>query len=62
MTDFESWQRKFLMHCMKVAKLDTEEAIRSAQRLEAAGEPLLYGLTDKVTRVVEKVAVREAMK
>lgn len=42
------------MHCMKVAKLDADEAINSAQRLEAAGAPLLHGLTDKVTLVVEK--------
>ncbi len=56
MTDFESWQRKFLMHCVQVAKTaGADEAIGSASRLEAAGDPLLGGLEAKVRKVLEKV-------
>jgi len=55
MTDFESWQRKFLMHCIHVAKtINADEAIGSAERLESAGEPLLYGLVDKARKVIDK--------
>lgn len=53
--EFKNWQRKFLMHCLLVAKVtDAQTAIDSATGLEAIGEGLLYGLTDKVTRVLEK--------
>lgn len=53
--DFKNWQRKFLMHCVEIAKKHgTDEAIGSAERLEAAGEPLLYGLTDKARTVLAK--------
>jgi len=55
MTDFESWQRKFLMHCIHVAKtINADEAIGSAERLESAGAPLLDGLTAKVRAVLDK--------
>lgn len=43
------------MHCVEIAKKHgTDEAIGSAERLEAAGEPLLYGLTDKARTVLAK--------
>lgn len=53
--DFKNWQRKFLMHCVEIAKkYGADEAIGSAERLESAGAPLLDGLTDKVRKVLEK--------
>jgi len=53
--DFKNWQRKFLMHCVHVAKtINADEAIGSAERLESAGAPLIDGLTDKVRKVLEK--------
>lgn len=53
--DFKNWQRKFLMHCVEIAKKHgADEAIASAERLESAGEPLLYGLVDKARKVIDK--------
>lgn len=57
--EFKNWQRKFLMHAMWVAKHISHEAgIESAARLESAGEPLLFGLTDRVRVLVAKAQTK----
>lgn len=53
MTEFDP--RKYLMHCLHIARtINPDEAIASAERLEAAGTPLLFGLTDKVRHLIDK--------
>lgn len=47
------------MHAMWVAKhISPEAGIESAARLESAGEPLLFGLTERVRVLVAKAQTK----